>query len=79
MARLHRIKGQVCGVEKMVNEDRDCHEILQQLNSIRSAVQGASLLFLHEAATDCLLNIDSIDRSKREQVLEDMLVLIGKV
>jgi DNA-binding FrmR family transcriptional regulator len=79
MARLRRIKGQVCGVEKMVNEDRDCHEILQQLNSIRSAVQGASLLFLHEAATDCLLNIDSIDRSKREQVLEDMLVLIGKV
>ena len=79
MARLRRIKGQVCGVEKMVDEDRDCHEILRQLNSIRSAVQGASLLFLHEAATDCLLNIDSIDRSKREQALEDMLVLIGKV
>jgi DNA-binding FrmR family transcriptional regulator len=78
-ARLHRIEGQVHGVEKMVAEDRDCHEILQQLNSIRSAVQGASLLFLHEVAAECLLNIDSIDLSKREQLLEEMLSLIGKV
>jgi|GEM_PF-4868522 len=66
-ARLRRIEGQVRVVEKMVDEDRDCHEILQQLNSIRSAVQGASLLFLHEAAADCLLNIDSIDRSQRDR------------
>ena len=77
--RLHRIEGQVHGVEKMVAEERDCHEILQQLNSIRSAVQGASLLFLHEVAAECLLNMDSLDRSNRELVLEEMLSLIGKV
>ncbi len=78
-ARLRRIEGQVRGVENMVAEDRDCHEILQQLNSIRSAVQSTSKLFLQEVAVDCLLNADTIDRSKREQVLEEMLDLIGKV
>ena len=78
-ARLRRIEGQVRGVENMVAEDRDCHEILQQLNSIRSAVQSTSRMFLQEVAADCLLNSDNIDRSKREQVLEDMLDLIGKV
>jgi DNA-binding FrmR family transcriptional regulator len=77
-ARLRRIEGQVRGVENMIAEDRDCHEILQQLNSIRSAVQGASMMFLHEVATDCLLNTDTIDRSKREQLLEEMLTLIDK-
>jgi DNA-binding FrmR family transcriptional regulator len=77
--RLHRIEGQVRGVENMVAEDRDCHEILQQLNSIRSAVHAASMMFLHEVATDCLLNTETIDRSKRAQVLEEMLDLIGKV
>lgn len=77
-ARLRRIEGQVRGVENMIAEDRDCHEILQQLNSIRSAVQGASMMFLHKVATDCLLNTDSIDRSKREQLLEEMLTLIDK-
>lgn len=79
ITRLRRIEGQVRGVEKMVDEDRDCHEILQQLNSIRSAVQGASMMFLDEVAADCLLSIESIDRGKREQVLEDMLSLIRKV
>ena len=78
-ARLRRIEGQVRGVENMVAEDRDCHEILQQLNSIRSAVQSTSKLFLQEVAVDCLLNADTIDRSKREQVLGEMLDLIGKV
>jgi CsoR family transcriptional regulator, copper-sensing transcriptional repressor len=78
-ARLRRIEGQVRGVENMVAEDRDCHEILQQLNSIRSAVQSTSKLFLQEVAADCLLNSDTIDRSKREQLLEEMLDLIGKV
>ena len=78
MARLRRVEGQVHGVEKMVAEERDCHEILQQLNSIRSAVQGASLMFLHEVAAQCLLNIDFIDSSKRALVLEDMLSLIEK-
>jgi len=78
-ARLRRIEGQVRGVENMVAEDRDCHEILQQLNSIRSAVQGTSMLFFQEVATDCLLNTDTIDRNKREQLLEEMLALIGKV
>ena len=76
--RLRRIEGQVRGVENMIAEDRDCHEILQQLSSIRSAVQSASMMFLHEVSTDCLLNTDSVDRSKRELLLEDMLTLIYK-
>ena len=76
--RLRRSEGQVRGVENMIAEDRDCHEILQQLSSIRSAVQSASMMFLHEVATDCLLNTDSVDRSKRELLLEDMLTLIDK-
>ena len=35
--RLRRIEGQVRGVQRMVDEDRDCPEILQQMTAIRSA------------------------------------------
>jgi CsoR family transcriptional regulator, copper-sensing transcriptional repressor len=77
--RLHRIEGQVQGVEKMLATERECHEILQQLVAIRSAVQGASLEFLQEVATECLLNPEMDERSKREQVLQEMMTLIGKV
>ncbi|MBI5290252.1 MAG: metal-sensitive transcriptional regulator, partial [Chloroflexi bacterium] len=38
--RLRRIEGQVRGVQKMLDEDRECHEIIQQLAAIRSAVHG---------------------------------------
>src|SRR3990170_1693167 len=55
--RLRRIEGQVRGVEKMVDDDRDCHEIIQQLAAIRAAVQQASLLVVRSYASQCLLEV----------------------
>ncbi len=43
-ARLRRIEGQVRGVQRMLDEDRDCTEILQQMSAIRSAVHQSSLV-----------------------------------
>ncbi|HLF01937.1 MAG TPA: metal-sensitive transcriptional regulator, partial [Anaerolineales bacterium] len=59
LKRLKRIEGQVRGVQKMIEEGRDCHEIVQQLAAVKSAVQGASLLFMKDYASDCLMNIDT--------------------
>jgi len=76
--RLRRIEGQVRGVQKMLVEDRDCSEVVQQLSAIRSAVQGASLMFMREYASDCLMNVDSDDKQTREQLVEDLIGLLGK-
>lgn len=77
--RLRRIEGQVRGVQTMVENERDCREILQQLSSIRSAVQSASMDFLEEYATDCLLNETlSSDSLQREHVVKDIITLLGK-
>ncbi|MBI5052423.1 MAG: metal-sensitive transcriptional regulator [Chloroflexi bacterium] len=75
--RLRRIEGQVRGVQKMLDEDRDCHEIVQQLAAIRSAVQGASLIFMREYASDCLMNASS-DKSSRKELVDDLINLMGK-
>jgi CsoR family transcriptional regulator, copper-sensing transcriptional repressor len=53
--RLRRIEGQVRGVAKMIDDDRDCREVIQQLTAIRSAVQQVSLLVVRGYAADCLL------------------------
>lgn len=53
-ARLHRIEGQVRGVEKMVQEERDCAAILQQMSAIRSAVHTASLVLARAYAERCM-------------------------
>lgn len=84
--RLRRIEGQARGVQGMLNEERDCQEILQQLAAIRSAVQGASRFFLQEYATVCLVEMDEgihpQDRAslleKRARMIQDMLALLDK-
>lgn len=76
--RLRRIEGQVRGVQKMLDEDRECHEIIQQLAAIRSAVHGASVLFMREYASDCLVNMDTDDKAARETLISDLLGLMGK-
>jgi len=76
--RLKRIEGQLRGVQKMLDEDRECHEVLQQLASVRSAVQGATLVFMKDYASDCLININSDDKEKREMLVDDLVSLLGK-
>lgn len=76
--RLKRIEGQLRGVQKMLDEDRECHEVLQQLASVRSAVQGATLIFMKDYASDCLINIESDDKEKREMLVDDLVSLLGK-
>lgn len=84
--RLHRIEGQVRGIEAMMEEERDCREILQQLAAVRSAVQGVSRVFLQEYATQCLAEMDGENsiqtsaeiRIKRERIVQDMIELLDK-
>ncbi|HMD88213.1 MAG TPA: metal-sensitive transcriptional regulator [Anaerolineaceae bacterium] len=84
--RLRRIEGQLRGVQGMLDEERDCREILQQLTAIHSAVQGASRFFLQEYATVCLAQLDEEDgrttagelHSKREKIIQDMITLLDK-
>jgi DNA-binding FrmR family transcriptional regulator len=84
--RLRRIEGQVHGVQGMLDEERDCREIMQQLAAIHSAVQGASRTFLQEYATACLVEMDEdftsqnnvILREKRQKIIQDIITLLDK-
>lgn len=84
--RLRRIEGQIRGVTNMLEEDRDCQEILQQLSAARSALQSASRLFLQEYATTCLMEMAEEEsgqdqlatRVKREKVVQEMIALLDK-
>jgi DNA-binding FrmR family transcriptional regulator len=65
----------------MLEEERDCDEILQQLSAVRSAVQSASRMFLQEYATTCLLQMDTNEaeaKEKRQKIIQDMITLLDK-
>lgn len=78
--RLRRIEGQVRGVENMLDEDRDCHEIMQQLVAVRSALQSVSRVILQEFAVECLLNVKENDdnRARQEKIIEDLITFLDK-
>jgi DNA-binding FrmR family transcriptional regulator len=64
--RLHRIEGQVRGVERMLTEGRECEDILTQLMAVRSGLEQVSLLLLDHHVRDCLLAECDVDVDRLE-------------
>lgn len=52
--RLRRLEGQARGVQRMLDEGRDCRAILQQLAAIRAAANQAALVLVRSYATQCM-------------------------
>lgn len=56
MRRMRRLEGQVRGVARMIEEDRDCNEILQQLSAVRSAAHQATVALVRVYTTECVVS-----------------------
>ncbi len=52
--RLHRIEGQVRGIERMVEQDRYCIDVLTQISAVSRALQGLALILLEDHLRHCL-------------------------
>jgi len=56
LKRVHRIEGQARGVARMIEEGRDCQEILQQLAAVRSAAHQATVALVRSYTAECILS-----------------------
>jgi CsoR family transcriptional regulator, copper-sensing transcriptional repressor len=52
--RLHRIEGQVRGIEKMVEDDRYCIDILTQISAVSTALESLAVRILDEHVRHCV-------------------------
>ncbi|HEY8952463.1 MAG TPA: metal-sensitive transcriptional regulator [Candidatus Dormibacteraeota bacterium] len=52
--RLRRIEGQVRGLQKMVDEDRYCIDVLTQVSAVRAALENVALLLLADHTANCV-------------------------
>lgn len=69
--RLHRIKGQIEGIEKMVEDKRYCIEVLQQIGAVRSALYQVGLLMLESHSRSCV--VDAIRKGKEEDAISEVM------
>ncbi|MCI0366257.1 MAG: metal-sensitive transcriptional regulator [Phycisphaerales bacterium] len=74
-ARLSRVEGQVRGVARMLEEQRPCMEVLQQLASIQAALRGVSKTVLRNYLEHCAS--DAI-RSDDPRVYDELMEAIYK-
>ena len=73
--RLKRIAGQVAGIQRMVDEDRYCVDILVQIAAIKSAMQQVGLSLLESHTRGCVADALSHDTGGDEKVDELMDVI----
>ena len=74
--RLNRIEGQVKGIQKMVDEERYCIDILTQISAIRSAINKVGSIILENHIKGCVVN--SIKEDNSEESIEEILKTIDK-
>jgi len=55
LARLRRVEGQVRGIQRMIQEDRDCEAIITQLMAARAALDKVGLFVVTREIDRCLL------------------------
>jgi len=54
-SRLHRLIGQIAGVEKMLEDNRDCKEIIQQLMAARASLEKICVAILQDQTSRCFI------------------------
>jgi len=72
--RLHRIEGQVRGIEKMVDDDRYCIDILTQIGAVKTALEQVGTKLLEDHVTHCVADaISSGDERAASEKASELL------
>lgn len=73
--RISRVTGHMEALKKMVEEDRDCSDVLIQLSAIRSAINNIGLIILQDHIDHCIVDAA---KNGNKKALEDLNDAIGK-
>ena len=77
LKRLRRIEGQTRGVQKMVEEDRWCPDILQQSAAVRAALDKVALGLASGHVQHCMAMSD--DPKRRDEMTDELMAAIGRL
>jgi DNA-binding FrmR family transcriptional regulator len=79
MKRIRRIAGQVGGIERMIEEDRYCVDVLLQVAAVRAALDGVGKLLLTGHIETCVADALASGRPKeRKQKVAELLDVFSK-
>ncbi|MBU5426437.1 metal-sensitive transcriptional regulator [Tissierella pigra] len=77
--RLRRVEGQIKGIQKMVNEEKFCGDILIQIAAARAALNSVGGLILENYMKDCLKGyLQGVNEEEALDKLVDIMVKYSK-
>lgn len=79
LSRLRRIEGQVRGLQRMVEEDRYCIDVLTQIASVTSALHGVSMSMLDDHVRHCVADAIAEGPEAADAKIEEALDVIARM
>ena len=82
--RLKRIAGQVAGIQRMVDEERYCVDILTQIAAVRSALDTVGIELLSDHVSSCVVGHGTESEHEcarpmtQEQLVEEVKTVLGR-
>jgi len=79
LLRLRRVEGQVRGVQKMVEEDRYCPDIITQIASVQEALRGVGRQLLRNHLKHCATSAIKKGPAEADRTYDELLELITSI
>ena len=77
--RLARIEGQVRGIARMVEDDRYCIDVLDQISAVTRALQQVSIGLLHDHLGHCVANAVREGGDEAEAKLDEATAAVARL
>ena len=75
--RLRRVEGQVRGIEKMVEDDRYCIDVLTQISAVQAALDKVALGLLDQHARHCV--VGGHGEGKPEEMSDELMAAVARL
>jgi DNA-binding FrmR family transcriptional regulator len=80
LKRLNRIEGQVRGLQRMVENDRYCIDVITQVSAVRAALKRVEEEVLRDHVAHCVEHaIEAGDRDEQRRKISELMVALGKM
>jgi DNA-binding FrmR family transcriptional regulator len=76
LRRLRKMEGQVRGIGQMVEDDRYCLDVVQQINSLAAAAREVALIVLEDHLKGCITT--AVKNDNGDAAIKEMVTVLGK-
>lgn len=77
LMRLRRIEGQVRGLQRMIEADTECGQILNQVAAVRAALNKVGMIMFQNHSRDCIIKATAPDG--QPESIDEIVTLLGRL